>query len=152
MTNEKYSVTTLVALMGIGLVLAGWIYFLNTSNTSLPLSDETISPPPQTVTVRHQYSDSEGEHRYSGSVNVPTPCHSLVSQAIVRLELEPDEVMLNLTTSTDTEECEQKVTLKIFLIAFKADARALVAATLNGKNILLDTIEVEKNESVVLIP
>ena len=150
MTIDKHFSTALLALLVIGLALGGWIYFLNKSDTSPTFPDEATSPLPQTLTVRHQYS--EGEHRYSGSVNVPTPCHSLVSQAIVRLELEPDEVMLNLTTSTDKEECEQKVTLKIFLIAFKADAHALVAATLNGKNILLDTIEVEKNESVVLIP
>lgn len=146
MTNDKYSITTLAALMVAGLALVLWMYFLNTSPS---LKDATTFLPSESVTVRHQYA--EGEHRYSGSINVPTSCYSLMSQAIVYSEPDPDEVILNLTTPVIEAECEQKVTLKMFLITFKADANALVAATLNGSNILLDTIEVGKDESVVLI-
>ena len=138
--------TTVVAFLITGVIIAGWIYVLNTSPTS---RDETVSSPLQSITVRHQYD--EGEHRYFGSINVPTPCYSLISQAVVHLELEPDEVMLNLTTSADTEECEPEVTSKIFFITFKAEKNALIAATLNSEKILLETIEVEEEESVVLI-
>ena len=128
----------------IVIALGTGIYFSvgKSDDTALPVvtqtSDEDIVDiVDQLILVEHFYEN--GEHIYTGSIEVPTPCHNIKSEVTVQ-ESFPERVNISLITvpPQDGRSCAQVVTDRVFTIRYKASETAVgdnLSVTLDGKPI-----------------
>jgi len=101
---------------------------------AIPL-DETEG----SIKARHQFKD--GVHTLVGEVLVPTPCHTLEAEVLIR-ESFPEQVTIVFSiVSTEAELCAQVVTPAVFAESFEASEEALITATLDGEAVFLDLIQ-----------
>lgn len=113
-----------------------------TDTTQTPASQEEYA---QMVNVKHQYKD--GRHIYVGEIDVPTPCHSLVS-SYNKDANNTTGYTLVFTSNTSSEMCAQVVTSKPFKLSFEAVKDIILSATLNGKKLRLNLFEVPDNQDL----
>lgn len=149
--NNKKSMAIIVAIIVIILIGAGF-YFSYKKNgvqttppeEQIPLKgDSSSSYGITSINARHQYKD--GKHIYAGVIDLPTPCHT------VKVEAVPSgtgKYTLKFTTETTDQICAQVITPRPFRIEFTAPKNITVDATLNGKLIILNVLEVKEGEDI----
>lgn len=81
------------------------------------------------VVVSKDYQN--GEHIYKGTLVLPTPCHDIKQEVIVR-ESYPEQVQINLTIIDSGGVCAQVLTDKMFEVKFQASTEAVVQGFLEG--------------------
>ncbi|MCE9644240.1 hypothetical protein K8Q93_03300 [Candidatus Parcubacteria bacterium] len=101
------------------------------------------------IPVLHQYR--HGAHIYVGELDVPSTCHRIDAESIVR-ESYPEQVSINLSVLTDGDSCEQRQTLKRFKVAFQASPEARVSVFLDGKRSTLVITEAASTSSLEALP
>jgi len=98
-----------------------------------PQEPRTTATP--TLKVLHNYV--EGVHTYSGTVELPTPCHTLTANAVV-MESYPEQVQLVLTISPPAADlaCTQVADKTLYAVEVTASADAqLTGITLASSNV-----------------
>ncbi|MEI6345963.1 MAG: hypothetical protein WCO79_01905 [bacterium] len=132
-----------IVLLGLG------IYWLSTPST--PRASDTAQNPVvqdeyvQMVNVKHQYKN--GRHTYVGEIDLPTPCHSLVSAYNKDANSTTGYTLVFTSTST-SGMCAQVITSKPFKLSFAAIKNIIVSGTLNGKKLRLNLFEVPDNQNL----
>lgn len=152
MENNSKKTTAIVIAVIIIVLIGGGFYLsykkgkVQTSKTEeqIPLKDGTGAKYEVTfINAKHQYKN--GKHVYTGMINLPTPCHSVsvkdVSSGVGKYTLE-------FTTKTTDQVCAQVVTPRPFRIEFTASKNIKVDATLDGKEITLNVLEVKEGEYI----
>lgn len=91
---------------------------------------DTDTLPVRTIEAMHQFID--GKHIIAGSVDLPTPCHTLREMIVVR-ESYPEQVTIEFTSATTAEVCIQVITEARFKVEFSASEKATIDATWNGE-------------------
>jgi hypothetical protein len=88
--------------------------------------------------------DANGVHHISGSIDLPTPCHSLEIESRIA-ESFPEQVFIDFIIKRGDPDidCIQVVTPTSFDLEFSVDERATFRAMLNGERVILEFIEVE---------
>jgi len=112
---------------------------LRTNDTKPRSSDQTgwktIVDTSQ-VSVKTKYEN--GNLKFSGIVQLPTPCHKLRDETAV-LESFPEQVQIRLTTREDKAPdvgfCAQVITPKEFSGQVQVSEKAVVSVFLNGEKI-----------------
>lgn len=136
MTTIGRVVTTVIVLLVIG---AG-IYFL-ASRTDEPLDDidnEPIDTPVEGLVIAAEHTFANGEHRISGVIPLPTPCHSLEVAATIAKSL-PEQVWLEFTSTSGTSDvCAQVIDDRDFELSFQASEAAVIRARWNGQVVNLN--------------
>jgi hypothetical protein len=79
---------------------------------------------------------SDGVHTYKGSLNVPTPCHDVLTEVTVA-ESFPEQVSIYLEVVDAGGICAQVITEKEFTVEFQASEQAIVTGYLHDEMILL---------------
>lgn len=138
-------------LIGVVVVvlLAFGIYWLVSPST--PEATDTTQTPVtqdeyvQMVNVKHQYKN--GRHTYVGEIDLPTPCHSLMSSYNKDANSTTGYTLV-FTSSSTAEMCAQVITSKPFKLSFEAVKDIVLSATLNGKKLRLNLFEVPDNQDL----
>ncbi len=152
MENNSKKTTAIVIAIIIIVLIGGGFYLsykkgkVNTSKTEekIPLKDGSGADYEVTfINAKHQYKN--GKHIYAGIINLPTPCHSVEVKAV---PAETGKYTLDFTTKTTDEICAQVITPRPFRIEFTAPKNIKVDATLNGKAITLNVLEVKEGEDI----
>ncbi len=135
----KKIVQIFVVVLILGIVL---IYF-----SKLSTGEDAKTNPPRIDTDQVKFindnrgalkvkkSFSNGTHLYEGVLNVPTPCHEIVTEVTIA-ESFPEQVGLYLEVVDTGGVCAQVVTEKEFALSFKASENAVVTGYLHDELIL----------------
>lgn len=140
-----------VALLMILLVLAlgVWAFINYWGNEIVP-----PAPPPgntgntQKPTLAIEHGFFGGLHLYRGTIDLPTPCHTIAIESRVA-ESFPEQITLAITTRERQGVCAQVVTPTPFSTTVQASREARVSATLNGAPVQL---QLEEMRAVVTFP
>lgn len=99
----------------------------------------------QRIEVKRFYEN--GTHTLVGEVTLPTPCHDLSVDTLIR-ESMPEQVSINLTTETTAEMCAQVLTNRRFQVEVAVDRMASFNANLNGVPVELNIVEALPGETL----
>ena len=85
----------------------------------------------QTIHARHSYAN--GRHTVLGAVMLPTPCHGMKTETMVR-ESFPEQVVLNFTVTAPPEGqmCVQMIDERQFGVEVAVSEQATFEARVNG--------------------
>jgi hypothetical protein len=138
-----------VALLVI-LVTGFFIYTLVSAPTEVSfenfeeetVSEETVEQE-AVLTAKHQYKD--GIHTIVGMVQVPTPCHRLITEPYF-IEGGTSTVEVRFSTFLEGESCPSELFETPFSVSFEASEDATITATWNGVPIRLNRVPVGPDE------
>ena len=153
MENNSKKTTAIVIAIIIIVLIAGGFYMsykkggvktTGTADEIIPVKDGTGGKYEITfINAKHQYKN--GKHIYAGMINLPSPCHTVDVKAV---PAGADKYTLEFTTKTSDETCAQVITPRTFRIEFTAPKVISVDATLDGKAITFNVIEVAAGEDI----
>jgi len=106
------------------------------------LLEQELQKPSITLNTKYQFKDSK--HTFVGSIELPTPCHTISSQIVK----EGEQIILDIQTKTDAEMCAQVVTSKEFRITFDGNAEDQIIARLDGELVNLNITEVDPSKNI----
>ena len=149
--NNKKSMAIIIAIIVIILIGAGFYFSYKksgvqttTTEDQIPLKDGSSSSYEITaINARHQYKN--GKHIYAGVIDLPTPCHSV---SVAATPSGTNKYTLEFTTKTTDEICAQVITPRPFRVEFTAPKNITVDATLDGKLVTLNVLEVKEGEDI----
>lgn len=150
--TENTKILSGVALAILVLIIGG-TYYLSSRDRNPELVESPNNEVPGAVLsedvfrINAKHSFKNGKHIVAGEVEVPTPCHSLSVETVIR-ESSPEQVTLVFNTKSDAEVCAQVISSRRFKIEFNSDQNARIGATLNGKETILNLIEAGPNEDL----
>ncbi len=155
MENKKTNVILAVVIILSLVVVSGiifWSWWSGRTNNNapeepLPAAETPLKAPDKIITAKHQFKDDV--HTIVGEIDMPTPCHLLNWDDVVISQSFPEQVMINFKSIYKSEEaCAQVITPQRFKVTFKASQNAVISATLDGKKIILNLIEVLNGEDI----
>lgn len=131
----KFQIITLVSVILLILALGLFAIFLLSpqEKADVPMKITT------TIPVLHQFKN--GTHTYVGTLDVPTPCHAVFGEALVK-ESYPEQVDIRIETKESGNICAQVIATKKFKVSFVASTGAVVRAYVNGTPVLFKVTEV----------
>ena len=142
MTNKQLSVSVIIIVLLL-LVFGGVVYVRNANpiDDEFPQEEQPDDTTTQNLVVTHAF-DGE-QHEYTGSVVLPTPCHTLESEVLVA-ESFPEQITINLRTVAPEEDvaCIQvleRATFDIFVTA--SEGAKLVRVVLDGTPVDFEIFE-----------
>lgn len=149
--NNKKTTAIVIAIIVIILIGAGFYFSYKKSGVQTGTTEEQIplkngsnsSYEITAVNARHQYKN--GKHIYAGVIDLPTPCHTV---SVVAALSGKNKYTLQFTTKTTDEVCAQVITPRPFRVEFAAPKNITVDATVNGKLITLNVLEVKEGEDI----
>lgn len=134
---QKNGVLKLVFIM-FGFVLIAVFLFATFYPKSAAREEPEVNHITTKIQVTHQFKS--GLHTYVGTVDAPTPCHSILGEAIVK-ESYPEQVDIRIETKESGGICAQVITTKKFKVSFSASENPVVRAFVNGTPVLLEVTE-----------
>ena len=152
--DKQQQIWAVIGFVTIIALLFGVSYYISQNNKELKAGgsrigdgsgDVQVDTPKVTITAKHQFS--EGTHVVAGEIDVPTPCHLLETDVIIR-ESFPEQVTIQFEVSTLAEVCTQVITPARFKVEFKVSENARISGTLNGEPVVLNLIEVGSDEDL----
>ena len=142
----------MIAVVAILVVIA--IILFAYTLVSAPIKQEvpsaqtasTTQPAPERlITAKHQYVD--GVHAIAGTVEVPTPCHTVVVEPFFVDEAK-SAVEIRFNTALQGDECAAQVTQVPFRVTFEAPEAVAITATWDGAPVRLNLVPVEPGETL----
>lgn len=144
--NTKTIVLWVIGILVIAAIIYGFVGSFSTKDAGqVKDTTPTHSLNEKAITVRHQYKNAK--HTFIGEIDLPTPCHKLAS-TYSTAKTKPPTYTIELKTSTSGDFCAQVVSTKAFKITFPGDKVAQFEATLDGKKLILNILEVGDNEDL----
>ncbi len=140
-----------IALVAI-LVVVAVILFAYTL-VSAPTKEETPEAtttaqeetPERIITAKQQFVN--GMQTIAGTVDVPTPCHSVVAQPFFVNDA-TNTVEIRFNTAIEGEQCAAQVTSVPFKVSFEAPEDVSIRATWDGQPVRLNLVPVAPGESI----
>ena len=152
--DKRQQVWAIIGFVVIVALLFGVSYYISQSSDELKTGesqigdidgDVNVDVPRVTITAKHQYRN--GTHIIAGEIEVPTPCHLLETNVIIK-ESFPEQVTVQFEVGTQAEICAQVITSARFKVEFKVSENARISGTLNGKPVILNLIEASSEEDL----
>jgi hypothetical protein len=134
-------------------IVAGIIVVLLSAALYMASHQGPVHPPPvppvedtlpdaqneNAIIATHRYLG--GTHTISGEIDLPTPCHEIETNLIIRKSY-PEQVTIEFAISSPNDViCAQVISPHPFTVSFDAAEEALITATRNGEPIILTLIE-----------
>ncbi|MDE2218313.1 MAG: hypothetical protein KGJ58_02580 [Patescibacteria group bacterium] len=148
--NNKKTTAIVIAIIVIILIGAGFYFsskksgVKNATEEQIPLKNGSSSSYEiTTINARHQYKN--GKHTYVGMIDLPTPCHIV---SVVAVPSGKNKYTLQFTTKTTDGVCAQVITPRPFRVEFAAPKNITVDATLDGKPVNLNILEVKEGDNI----
>jgi hypothetical protein len=147
--SALYGVLLLVLLaagiFGYTLVSAPTTTELIVEEDSTDVVSDTPASVPQAIVAQHQFVG--GMHTIAGSVDLPTPCHNLLTEPFFVGE-DTSTVEVRFTTSVVGDVCAQVITPARFKLTFEADENATITALWNGRPAELNLVPVPEGANL----
>lgn len=145
MTSTQKLVWSIIGVIAVVLIGAGF-YFSNQKTDVAPVVTETEidETAPVTIDVKHQYIN--GIHTIAGSVDLPTPCHSLAATSTINATRTVATIALTSTSSASV--CAQVISPNVFKTQFMGAVNMEKVGTFNGKAVNLNFFEVPTDENI----
>lgn len=152
-TSQKRFIQFAVGLIVLALIVFGLVYWYRSQGPApvaqAPEQGAVVPQEPEAtpmrITAKHQFKN--GLHIVAGEVDVPTPCHTLTTNAITPAGSQ-SQVVINFNSITQGGICAQVITPMRFRVDFDAPENAQISATWNGKPAILNIIPVGANEDL----
>lgn len=139
---KKYKLVALVIVLA-GLLVGGW-YVLSSDPEPVQSNDSSVDtgsisqPSPESGVTNDQlsisFSYADGVYTYNGTVQKPTPCTSVESDATI-LESLPEQVNVNIDILSSDEICAQVIEEEEISGEFSASKEASIEVFLNGDTV-----------------
>lgn len=141
-----------ISLAVLLLIIGGTYYFSSREKNSELVQTPDKDAPGNVLSedvfrINAKHSFKNGKHIIAGEVEVPTPCHSLSVDTVIR-ESNPEQVTLVFSARSETDVCAQVISSRRFKVEFNAGQNASINATFNGKEAVLNLIEAGQNENL----
>ena len=130
------AIVIIIILIALGIL---WLAPFDNPEENEEVNTEQSSWPEE-ARANHFFKD--GTHTIEGTITLPTPCHTLVTDVTVNEA--KDKAVVNFVGRASTGICAQVVAEKIFTVNFQASGDAEITATFNGAPIRLNLIEGEE--------
>ncbi|MEK7505275.1 MAG: hypothetical protein AAB597_00030 [Patescibacteria group bacterium] len=147
MKERAITIVVVLAAILFGLVSAWPHTHLNDDHGDRDAGAAGVAFSVEKISLVHEYR--QGVHFYVGTLDLPTPCHNLFSEALVR-ETYPEQVTLRIQTSVSSPDCTASTTPRTFKTAFQASKEARVGATINSVPVDLEVREISLGEHLSL--
>lgn len=129
-----------IKLIGVVLalivIIVGGIFVSRSGEKEIVLIEDTPVQNEESIKIEAQHQFKDGKHILAGSIELPTPCHTL-SQQIAIAESYPEQVTIELNSESAAEACIQVITEARFKIEFSAHEDASMQMLYNGKKVNL---------------
>lgn len=136
--QSKKSVTSIVVIV---LVIVLAILFFKGKDVVQSNENGVDTFRPDEIAAVHSYDN--GTHTLAGEIDLPTPCHTLNVEALVR-ESFPEQVSIEFdTTSGDGDLCAQVITPTPWDISFQASEEPVITGAFNDEPIRMEIEEAE---------
>lgn len=119
-------------------------------------NEQKVEPPKDEITVSDPYSNIErvnakhfldgNEHTLVGEFVLPTPCDLLSHETQVR-ESYPEQVEVLFTVENESSDCMSAESPQRFSVVVNVSPQASFSAKLNGRDIELNLIPADPDES-----
>ncbi len=141
---KKTIITIIVLLIGLIIVVYAYEFIFKKPIIESPTVNDT-SFPTQKIELKEQYKDST--YTFVGSVDLPTPCHSLKTEVKKVLDT---KYQIQVTTISPKEGvmCAQVITPKPYKVSFKAQADVEVTVNINGTEYQTNRFVVPDGENI----
>lgn len=126
----KKTIITIISLLVVLSVLAyGYEFVFKKPIIESPTVEQTENKNPQIIEVKEQYKNQT--YTFVGTVQVPTPCHTLVSKVNT---LSSTSYQIEITTIQPVSDivCAQVITDKTYKVSFNAPEDITVTALIDG--------------------
>ena len=126
---KKTIITIISLLIVLSVLIYGYEFIFKKPIIESPTIEESTDDFLPTLEVKEQYKNST--YTFVGSIQVPTPCHSVASKVN---KISDSEYQIELTTVSPAKDivCAQVVTDKSFKVSFQAPVGVKVTAILDG--------------------
>jgi hypothetical protein len=151
MEQDQTKLIIIIIVIALAVLIAGWFFTrdgsLGTGKNSIigEEVDVDLNLPQETITAKHQFAN--GKHIVAGEVGLPTPCH-ILDWTVAIAESFPEQVFIDLMSSTQAEACAQVITPARFKVEFTASENARISMTLNGEPVTLNLIDADPGEDL----
>lgn len=99
-----------------------------------------------TIPVKHQYKD--GEHRFIGTLELPSPCHSYSAE--IEDGVVPN-IALTISDPAEGQMCGQVIVDRTFDVRHVSPRETIFTASLNNEPVILNIFEVAADENIETI-
>jgi hypothetical protein len=121
---------------------------INSNQTAEPLPDSQVEEDPYAnitrVDAKHFLNGNE--HTLIGELVLPTPCDLLSHETVIR-ESFPEQVEILFTVENESSNCIQVLSTQRFSVSVNVSPQASFSAKLNGRDIELNLIPANPDES-----
>ena len=125
----KKTIIAIVSLLVVLLIVVyGYEFIFKKPIIEAP-SNEEQQESTEVVEIKAQHKGST--YIFAGSIDVPTPCHSLQTQA-VKLSNTEYQIQINTIAPKDGMICAQVISQKSYKVTFDAPKDIVVTALING--------------------
>jgi hypothetical protein len=125
---KKTIITVISLLIGLIIVIYAYEFIFKKPVIESPIIDEN-SFPAQKVEIKEQYKDSM--YTFAGSIDVPTPCHSLTT-TLNKLSDVQYEIQIRTIDPPEDVVCAQVITSKPYKISFEGLEDIEVTINIDG--------------------
>jgi hypothetical protein len=144
--------TKVIALVALLVVIAIvlFAYTLVSAPTETEVSTQqatttTTQQEERLLSAKHQFVD--GIHTIAGTVELPTPCHTLVAEPFF-VDDASSTVEIRFSTALQGEECATVPTQVPFRVSFEAPEGVAIRATWDGAPVRLNLVPVAPGETL----
>jgi flagellar basal body-associated protein FliL len=145
MKNKIIAIVILVVLLVVSIY--GYEMIFKKPLVESPTQQDIVEVPMPTLDVKTQYQN--GTHIVAGTIQTPTPCHTVVAQA------EPmgtSTYAINISVAAPASDvmCAQVISDKKFKVSFKAPQDIEMKAFINGEEYKINPFEVPAGQNIDL--
>lgn len=139
----------------LGLIILGMFVFAYLKRTELreaavqpevPAPAAEVSPYADITRIEAKHFFDGKTHTIVGEIPMPTPC-DLLNWSSRIAESMPETVTVDFDVVNNAEACAQVVTPQRFKVSFDASENAVIRATLEGRELLINLIPPGSGES-----
>lgn len=140
--DTKRTGTALIALLAVlSLGWGGMYYYAKRAEVTARPSQQpaAVAQQMESISLKHE---RDGEmHTYTGTVETPTPCHSVAAALAVEYT-EPPQGTINISTEESSEGvCAQVMTSQEFSVSLSSDAVPEMKVVVDGKERQVAVVE-----------
>lgn len=142
MKNTIITIIVLLVLLVVSLYGYEMIFKKPLIEAPRTNQEEPILP---VLDIKEQYVD--GVHTFAGTLSVPTPCHTILSD-VVPFGEDAYQIQLSIIPPATEVACAQVISEKNYKVSFAGSENAIVTAIINGVEYELNRYPVPEGENI----
>ncbi len=142
MKNKIITIVALVVLLAVSIYGYEMVFKKPLVESPSQETEEVVMP---TLDIKEQYD--KGSYTYAGTIQVPTPCHTIGARA---MSVGDNVYAINITVAAPATGvmCAQVITDKEYKVTFAAPMDAMVKAYINGVEYKINPFVVPAGQNI----